>query len=129
MLGGRDGNLGFLLLAVLGTSVQKNGIRAPAGSNSVWHFFVLPLQTSLSCSGAEYDNQPGLIPCSALVLVVPVSFDIGSVAQDSPQLSATHQPTVEIIKHKMPPRIQVPMQVQVGNVSCTVLSVQGTVFS
>lgn len=92
-------------LAVLGISVQKNGLGAPAGSNSAWHFFVLPLQIS-------YDNQPGDMPCSALVLVVPVLFDIGSVAQDSPQLSATHQPTVEITKHKMPSGIQVPVQIQ-----------------
>lgn len=40
-----------------------------------------------------------------------------------------HQPTVEIIKHKMPSRIQVPLQVQLRNVCCAALSVQGTVFS
>lgn len=41
-----------------------------------------------------------------LFLVAPVFSDVGSVAQDSPQLPDTHQPTVEIIKHKMPPEFR-----------------------
>lgn len=60
-LAGIADHLGFLLLnfscvcwAYLSKKVE---IRAPASSNSAWHFWpLLSLQTSLNCLGEKYDN-------------------------------------------------------------------------
>lgn len=99
---GIAGHLGFLLLdfqlAVLGISVQKYEIGAPASSNSAWHFFVLLdlsclyrlLSTAWGRNVTTVKLKLGEIPSSAAFLIALMFFDVGSMAQDSPQLSGIH---------------------------------------